>query len=678
MQQTAAKQHLGEIAQLARTGKLDEAALKVAQLRQAGFADPQLAALSGAIEFHRGAFDRAIPLLAEAHDSYPADRTICANLAEAYYRIGDLVAARAVCSAEAASQDPSLRLERLRGFFAQEAEDFAGAVEAYRRVVSIEPQDWSTWNNLGNALNAVGDIPGAVEALRRALELQPQSQAIRINLGNTLFQGGDPLGAEAVLKEAVERDPADLTPLRRLFDQYVKTARDGEALEIIRRAVALNPTDPLLQAEYARQASKENAYAEANAAFEAALELNPVLPEAFVGLAVNFERANQEDLLEPLRERACAADAEPAVIAFIDALRFKRAGKYEEALAALEQAGDIGQSGRNHIHLRGLLLDRLKRHDEAFASFVEMNEAAANHLTQPRERAKIYRDSVNQSLALLNTGWAKTWTPAQANESRRPPVFIGGFPRSGTTLLDTMLMADPNVLVLEEEPLITLMQNEVGGLEALAQMSDEELSDAREVYWRRVAELGDLHPNSLVVDKQPLHTNNVPAIARLFPDAKFILAMRHPCDVLLSCFLTNFRINNAMSNFLDLEDAATLYDLTFTHWEKARGVFDLPVKTVVYERLVMDTPRELRPLFDWLGLDWPGDDLDHREAARARGVVHTASYAQVTEPIYSRAMGRWHNYADHLAPVLEKLRPWVEKYGYSLEDGRIPGWPTEQ
>lgn len=107
-------------------------------------------------------------------------------------------------------------------------------------------------------------------------------------------------------------------------------------------------------------------------------------------------------------------------------------------------------------------------------------------------------------------------------------------------------------------------------------------------------------------------------------------------------------------------------------------MFQLPVKTVVYERLVQDTPRELRPLFEWLGLDWPGDDLDHRTAARARGVVHTASYAQVTEPIYARAMGRWHNYVDHLAPVLERLRPWVEKFGYSLEDGRIPAWPVDQ
>ncbi len=675
MQDSEVAAQLGQVAQLARSGRVDEAALTVMQMRQGGNADPRLAALGGAIEFHRGAFERAIPLLAEANSHFPEDRTVRANLAESYYHAGDLAAARAICTAEAAGNDPSLRLERLRGFLAQEAEDYAAAVEAYQRVVSVEPTDWSSWNNLGNSFNALEDFAAAVDALRRALDLNPQSQAIRINLGNTLFYSGDPLGAEAVLKEAAERDQTDTTPLRELFGQYVNTARDKEALEVIRQAAGLEPANALLQAELGRQASKENLYPEANAAFEAALVIEPTLPEALVGLASNHERTNQEDLLEPLRDRAVAAGAEPAVIAFIDSLRFKRSGDYEQALECLEEAGDVGSSGRS-LHLRGVLLDRSKRYDEAFSCFVEMNESTADHLSQPRERAKIYAESASQSLALLNSGWVDTWTPPSMPEGRRSPIFIGGFPRSGTTLLDTILMADKNVVVLEEEPFIPIMQNEVGGLEALAKLTPDDLAEARENYWRRVEEQAALGPDSIVVDKQPLHTNNIPAIVRLFPDAKFILAMRHPCDVLLSCFLTNFRTNNAMSNFLDLHDAANLYDLTFTHWEKAREVFDLPVKTVVYERLVLDTPRELRPLFDWLGLDWPGDDLDHREAARARGVVHTASYAQVTEPIYARAMGRWHNYVEHLAPVLDKLRPWVEKYGYSLEDGRIPGWPA--
>jgi hypothetical protein len=181
-----------------------------------------------------------------------------------------------------------------------------------------------------------------------------------------------------------------------------------------------------------------------------------------------------------------------------------------------------------------------------------------------------------------------------------------------------MLMTDPTTVVLEEQPFIVEIEQELGGLAGMAQADAAVLAAARARYFERVAAHTRLTPGMVIVDKQPLHTNQAAAIHRLFPEARFVLAMRHPCDVLLSCFLTNFRTNNAMSSFLDLRDAASLYDLTFSHWEETLALFDLPVRTVVYERLVEDTARELRPLFDWLGLAWPEEGLDHREAARAR------------------------------------------------------------
>ena len=170
----------------------------------------------------------------------------------------------------------------------------------------------------------------------------------------------------------------------------------------------------------------------------------------------------------------------------------------------------------------------------------------------------------------------------------------------------------------------------------------------------------------MLIDKSPLFLTKAVLIQRLFPNARFILALRHPCDVLLSCFMSNFRLNNAMSNFLRLEDAAEFYDLTFQHWERARALFPLNVHTIVYERLVEDVEAEVRPLFDFLGLDWRDEALDHRATAKARGLITTASYSQVVEPIYKRAAGRWEGYRHHLEPILPVLRPWVEKFGYSL------------
>ncbi len=94
----------------------------------------------------------------------------------------------------------------------------------------------------------------------------------------------------------------------------------------------------------------------------------------------------------------------------------------------------------------------------------------------------------------------------------------------------------------------------------------------------------------------------------------------------------------------------------------------MPIRShsVMYERVVSDIAAELRPLFDYLGLDWDEGALDHRRTAEARGVISTPSYVQVTEPIYDRSAGRWNRYRRWLEPVLPVLQPWIERYGYAL------------
>ena len=82
--------------------------------------------------------------------------------------------------------------------------------------------------------------------------------------------------------------------------------------------------------------------------------------------------------------------------------------------------------------------------------------------------------------------------------------------------------------------------------------------------------------------------------------------------------------------------------------------------------MVEDLEGEMRPLLAFLGLDWDPKVLDNRAAAAGRDYIRTASYAQVAEPIYRRAAGRWTRYRDQLAPVLPILAPWAERLGYEM------------
>lgn len=665
-----------KIAGLARSGRLDEAAMVAAQAT-ASQDDPAFAALAGAVESHRGQFGRAIGYLEAALRARPADLVIRANLTEAYYRVGRDAAALGLVTEAAARADRSLRIARIGAHLAQGNEDFARAAQLYGIVVAADPQDWSAWNNLGNALIPLGRAKEAVDALKKAAALAPDSMPIRLNLGVALADAGMGEECEKLLRALVDEAPDRPEALLSLFALLRVSGREDEAFEAIAEAARRAPEDAGIRSDHGQDAARLNKFGIAMDEFEAALAIDPRLGPAYVGFAGVLERLNREAELDPLRDRAVAAGVDAETISYIDALRHKRAGRAEEAFAALERSGDVVGEGRKH-HFRGIMLDRVGRHDEAFAEFEAMNAFSREERSNPLDRAAEYRRSVAHASALLTPDWVSGWTAFEPASDFATPVFLVGFPRSGTTLLDTMLMTDPAVGVLEEEPFIAETERDLGGVEALAAATPEHLSSARARYFEKVGQLLDLSRVSRIVDKHPMHLNKVAAIRRLFPDARFVLALRHPCDVLLSCYLTNFRPNAAMANFLDLNTAATLYDMTFAHWERARAAFDLPVRSVVYERLVQDTERELRPVFDWLGLEWPAERFDHREAARMRGAVATASYSQVTEPVYQRARGRWHNYREQLSPIFPLVAPWVERFGYSLDDDRIPPWPSEQ
>jgi Sulfotransferase family len=228
-------------------------------------------------------------------------------------------------------------------------------------------------------------------------------------------------------------------------------------------------------------------------------------------------------------------------------------------------------------------------------------------------------------------------------------------------------MGHPQIEVLEEEPPLRIANQLIPDFERLPILGDEGIRSARNAYFESAAELTPLAPGKLLIDKNPLTMNLLPQVRRLFPEARIILALRHPCDVVLSCFMANFRLNDGMANFLRLDTAAELYDLSFRYYEHVQSLMPMPTHSFIYENVVADRESELRKLFDFLGLDWHDAVLDHQATALKRGRIKTASYSQVAEPIYTRAAGRWHKYRKHLEPVLPVLEPWIEKLGYSAE-----------
>ena len=624
-----------------------------------------LNAFLGMVHARAGRKEAAAAHLQRAHHERPSDVTIACNLISVLIELNDHASALDVATAELAFSDPSLRVARYRGFLAQSLERFDDAVEAYDFVVARAADDFESWNNLGNARSALGDLEGSVAALERAVALDPDAPPARINLATALRAAGRNAESEQVLRKAMADFPSDAHAPHELYVQLKVEMRSEEALPAIEEATRRDPDNASLQLKLGIESGLAHLLPQAEAAYRRAIAIDPTLTDAYLGLIIQYEHSNREEEFTPLIALAEANGLEEGALAFMRAMEHRRAGRFEEALALLAQVPDTVDAERT-MHLRGTLLDRLNRPAEAFAAFSATNELHAKALSDPLGRAAGLREELRTDQAMMTPEWVAGWSGTISAPERPDPIFLVGFPRSGTTLLDTILMGHPDTIVMEEQPPLNIVDKKLGGLKALATMDEAGLNAAREYYYREVETIQRLEPGRLLVDKSPMFLTKAALIARLFPNARFILALRHPCDVLLSCFMSNFRLNSAMSNFLRLEDAAEFYDLVFRHWEKARALLPLNVYTIVYERLVEDVEGEVRPLFDWLGLDWHEQALDHRSTAKARGLVTTASYSQITEPIYKRSSGRWTRYREQLEPVLPVLKPWVEKFGYAL------------
>jgi hypothetical protein len=159
----------------------------------------------------------------------------------------------------------------------------------------------------------------------------------------------------------------------------------------------------------------------------------------------------------------------------------------------------------------------------------------------------------------------------------------------------------------------------------------------------------------------------LPAIRRLFPNARLILVIRHPCDVLLSCFMQNFRAPELALLCRDLPTLAGAYDRAFGFWYSQWPLLQPSTYELRYDRLTSEFGSEVAKLSDFLQLPLHQAMLAPAAHARAKGFVSTPSYAQILEPVNTKSVGRWHHYERHFQPVMPILAPWLERFGYPAQ-----------
>lgn len=402
----------------------------------------------------------------------------------------------------------------------------------------------------------------------------------------------------------------------------------------------------------------------------AILKLQPDNVQVAANLAGLLERENRLEEAKSWTGKALRMDPANETAHMLRATLARRSGNYRQAA---QQLRDL-IAGIDHPINRSIAWNQLGQclegqgeWDEAFSAFTESNQILQQHHAgaRPDPRSPHGLQTIARIQAWLKQNPIAEWrTPVEYETGSL--VFLVGFPRSGTTLLDRMLSAHPEIEVLEEKSLFSRLHQDwsaAGTLEALADVSAAQIADARDIYRQEMSRYRKQTGTSLVIDKLPLNLTYLFLINRLFPEAPIIYLQRHPLDVCLSCYFQAFELEASMAYFLNIQDTVQYYDAVMQVAALSLQQISNPLHRLKYEDLVTDAESQLKSILGFLALEWDGSMLDYRQQAGV-DTSNTPSYQQVSQPLHSRSIGKWRHYSRQLEASQADLQPWIKHLEY--------------
>ncbi len=318
------------------------------------------------------------------------------------------------------------------------------------------------------------------------------------------------------------------------------------------------------------------------------------------------------------------------------------------------------------LDLRAKNNEKLKNYSTAFEYIKKRNNLLSSLETNKKYDKKIILGTINKYKKFYNLNNFKN-LPILKKNTKKNLVFLVGFPRSGTTLLDSILRSHSLITVLEEKPYLLETRHKFfkesnNNLEALLNINEKQINELRKFYFNKI-NIKSANKNEVFIDKLPLSIIELGFIKIIFPEAKIILALRHPCDVVISCFFSYFKINEAMVNFLDLDDTIHFYNQTFDLLQSYEKEFNINCYKIKYEDLIFDFKKQTKDLLKYIELNYEEELENYVKTAKKRERISTPSYSQVIKPLYTSSIGKWKNYKKIINPEID-LEKWIKIFNY--------------
>ncbi len=522
---------------------------------------------------------------------------------------------------------------------------------------------------LGGILQDLGKLNEAEKTTRKAIQLNPNYSTAYSNLGNILLNLGKLNEAEKTTRKAIQLNPNNATAYSNLGSILLNLGKLNEAEKTTRKAIQLNPNYSTAYSNLGNILQDLGKLKEAEETTRKAIQLNPDNTVAYFNLFLHYERINNlKKLKESLEEFKKTDNIKNEQILFQARINFRNK-KYQTAKELIDNISPewVEKSNKyqkiTYWNFKAFINDKVGNYDLAYSCF-EKSQKNPSYDRFSKDSylnyINTYKKSINRKKTNLNI------INDEIVDSNL--AFLIGFPRSGTTLLDTVLRSHKDIEVIEEKPLIKNIERLViekfnTKIDQLSNMSEENIIILRKQYFELLKGYKTKNSN-LIIDKLPLNTVSLPLINVIFPNAKIIFTHRHPYDTVLSCFQQSFSPNSAMTNLVSLDSSSIMYDQVMNAWDIYKNNLPLDFITSKYENLIENFDSHVLKILEFLNVKWDENVKNYRKTAIERDKINTPSSSQVVQPLYKSSINKWKNYEKYFENCHQYLEKWVSYFDY--------------
>ena len=548
--------------------------------------------------------------------------------------------------------------------------EFISAENNLKKILEKNPKNVKALFLLGSVYLELNQLNNSIKLLNEVIDLDPKISNAYSNLGIIYIKQRNFQKAKICILKSLEINPKNLDAYNYLGLIYSELGEFENAIDKTKKALEINknyfPGYNNLGLIY----KKFEYFSDAEISFKKAILINSKFTNSYYNLMELYEKTNQNEKLHEVILEYGKLFKENSISTLYKCHLLYKKESFLDAIKNLEILSFNSNLSLeiDRVNLLAKCYDKIDDIENAFSYFEKSNILNLKSINQEIDKNRFLNKIKIRIDCFEKLNEIKLFSPPKKKIFK--PVFMFGFPRSGTTLLDTILRSHPMIDVIEEKPAMNKLINSLNDLtnNSLININDLDNKKIEEINLNYFEEITSYTKktdlNKIYIDKMPLNIIYIAEIQKIFPKAKFIISLRHPCDCVLSSFIQNFKLNDSMSNFLNLKDTASLYDLVMKLYTIYKNKFSFNFIEVKYENIVTNFNSEIKTLLEFLEVPWDDSVLAYQKTAKQRERIFTPSYDQVIKPLYTKSIGRWIKYKSKLSSVYPTLKPWIREFGY--------------